>query len=510
MSIDSDDRIDIVSDLSKLDIITRQKIENFLQSYKTILCRKPNFVICAPGRVNLIGDHIDYHGFSVLPMAIEKCILLGCHFDRESDLGLNLLRVNNANARFQRWEGQHTLVHGLDLHRDPQWYNYILCAYQGVLLNRAANVEPEQIFSYNKSIGGDPALFNEASQKLKDLYDFNIFVESDLPVASGLSSSSALICASSIATTLFLHKSAESSSTEYPLDSRTVLAKKCSYFEHLIGTQGGGMDQAVIMTAQEGYAKFVEFEPKLTCSNVLLPSDAVWLVSHCGSSYRKAATTGFNTRVLETKLGAAMIAKAYNLDSLALDRTITLAKIKEILFKNMSASSIVIQLQDKVFHNVDEYRLEEISSRLELPLSEIFKRFSVSEDLIKRNSEHCLKVARRCEHVFEEAERVEKFKKICETSNDLEALGELMLESHRSLKIKYECSHPHLDRLVDVAQQAGALGSRLTGAGWGGCIVTLVRTTQVEQVLIALRKFAKFAFRTEPRSGCTVIAIPAD
>lgn len=72
----------------------------------------------------------------------------------------------------------------------------------------------------------------------------------------------------------------------------------------------------------------------------------------------------------------------------------------------------------------------------------------------------------RAVHVFEEAKRVRDFKQVCEEQNvDVQKLGLLMNESHASCRDLYDCSHPALNELVETAVNAGALGSRLTGAG---------------------------------------------
>jgi galactokinase len=72
-------------------------------------------------------------------------------------------------------------------------------------------------------------------------------------------------------------------------------------------------------------------------------------------------------------------------------------------------------------------------------------------------------------------------------AGDPESFGRLMLESHQSLRDDYEVSTPELDRLVHLAVEHGAFGARLTGAGFGGCIVALVPETRVEAFIEGVR-----------------------
>ncbi len=103
------------------------------------------------------------------------------------------------------------------------------------------------------------------------------------------------------------------------------------------------------------------------------------------------------------------------------------------------------------------------------------------------NSE--FKLRDRALHVIEEVERVRAFVGIClrecghgdrpDPEDVLDRLGALMNASHESCRSLYECSHPSVDRLVEACRRAGAKGSRLTGAGWGGCCVSLVHKDDV-------------------------------
>jgi len=71
---------------------------------------------------------------------------------------------------------------------------------------------------------------------------------------------------------------------------------------------------------------------------------------------------------------------------------------------------------------------------------------------------------------------------------DCAAFGRLLVESHASLRDRLRVSCPALDRLVEAAMESGAVGARLTGAGFGGCIVALCRQRDVAGVRRGLLK----------------------
>lgn len=144
----------------------------------------------------------------------------------------------------------------------------------------------------------------------------------------------------------------------------------------------------------------------------------------------------------------------------------------------------------------------------------------------------------RAAHVFEEAHRVDLFRDCClaaagelqggapvvegrevAAESVAEALGALMNASHDSCHHLYDCSSPRLQQLVQVAREAGALGSRLTGAGWGGCTVSLVRAERAEEFMAAVRerffeplgladKAGEGMFASLPAGGAAVLRLP--
>lgn len=125
-----------------------------------------------------------------------------------------------------------------------------------------------------------------------------VAVSGNIPPASGLSSSSALVCASALATAFLF---------DLPLNKQ-LLATLAASSEHYIGTQGGGMDQAIAFLAKRGCASFIEFNP-VRATPIQLPQDAVFVIANSLSEANKAATSDFNKRVVECRIATKLLAK---------------------------------------------------------------------------------------------------------------------------------------------------------------------------------------------------------
>jgi galactokinase len=104
-------------------------------------------------------------------------------------------------------------------------------------------------------------------------------------------------------------------------------------------------------------------------------------------------------------------------------------------------------------------------------------------------------------HVVSENARVLEFVERTR-DGDLAALGRLACESHRSLAEDFAVSTPQLDLLVSLAVESGALGARLTGAGFGGCIVALVAGSESKAMV------ASVVARYRAETGLDAIAFP--
>jgi galactokinase len=109
------------------------------------------------------------------------------------------------------------------------------------------------------------------------------------------------------------------------------------------------------------------------------------------------------------------------------------------------------------------------------------------------------KLKKRVEHVVYENERVKETIEILKNKN-VKAFGELMHHSHRSLKELYEVSTEELDLLVDIGKdEPGVAGARLTGAGFGGCVIYLVENSRIEYLKRKILKIYKIKTGLRPQ-----------
>ncbi|HJT56074.1 MAG TPA: galactokinase [Ktedonobacteraceae bacterium] len=118
---------------------------------------------------------------------------------------------------------------------------------------------------------------------------------------------------------------------------------------------------------------------------------------------------------------------------------------------------------------------------------------------------------RRARHVVTENERVLQAVDALKRQN-FTRFGQLMYESHRSMRDDYEISTPELDTFVELAAASGAVGARLTGAGFGGCAIALMKPADVEELKsrvlqhFAARGFKEPAFYVfQPAEGAEVV-----
>uniref|UniRef100_A0A8D8U0J9 N-acetylgalactosamine kinase n=2 Tax=Cacopsylla melanoneura TaxID=428564 RepID=A0A8D8U0J9_9HEMI len=444
------------------------EVHKLFNCFKSLFSSKPDFIVKVPGRVNLIGEHIDYCRYSVCPMALEQNISVA--FKQTENGELNIYNID-----CQKYVDYHSTVDTFSINLEdgvaPQWYEYFLCGVKGI-----QDLMKEQ---------GDTGKMQGVS----------VLVSGTIPPSAGLSSSSALVCAAVIAVAL----------VNKVLLSRSDLASLSARAERYIGTQGGGMDQAIAFLASPGCAKHIEFHP-LRSQDITLPEDAVFVVGQSLATKNKAQSSEFNTRVMECRLSAKIIAKKKELSNW-----------KDVLYLGDLQTLLGVSLQEmieitKSILTEECYSKQQIQEILEVSEEELNSAFLTPNT----RSVTSFKLKQRALHVYEEAYRVAQFLSVCASDspadNKLHQLGNLMNLSHASLQSLYECSHEALDSLVECCIQAGAYGARLTGAGWGGCVVALTNKSNADSLLKHVEAHfynpdhfkPDLIFKTKPQPGAQV------
>jgi len=247
----------------------------------------------------------------------------------------------------------------------------------------------------------------------------DIALEGDVPVGSGLSSSAALEVASCVAF-------AQAAGVQIPGPEMAQICKRAE--NDFVGVPSGIMDQFISATAQAGHALFLDCRD-LSFEHIPLDVDSAGLaLIVADTAKRRALTEGvYAERVKECAEAVRLLSQ----------------------FKPGMKS-----LRDISF---DEFQIHQPH----LP------------DLIRRRARHVVSENARVLGAVD-ALRIGAF----------EGLGALMNASHDSLDRDYDCPGPHMNAMVNVSRSMpGVLGSRMTGAGFGGCTVSLVRKESLEQFL---------------------------
>ena len=334
------------------------------------------FTVRAPGRVNLIGEHVDYNGGLVLPMALSLQFTLRVR-----------PRADNVVKLYAR-EFDDEQSFALDnMQKRGEWIDYVM------------------------------GVADELQKANINLRGWEGVIESTIPIASGLSSSAAIEVGSCLA---FLEI------IEYSM-SRAEIALLCQRAENnFMGVNCGIMDQMAVAACEKDHALLLDCRD-LSMRQVPFVLREYSIVVTDSGAPRELASSAYNERRAQCEEGLAI--------------------------------------------------LQQFDSKLQTLRD-------VSPDFLE---EHAMDLSgvvyQRVKHVVGEIARTLEAVRVLE-DGDLARFGELMNQSHHSLRDEYSVSSMELDTLTDWARhQDGVLGSRMTGAGFGGCTVTLVAKANVEDFM---------------------------
>lgn len=398
-------------------------IQSVSEKFYLAFGSKPTGVYSAPGRANLLGEHIDYCGGTVLPFALPQRTYI---------------------ALSPRQDGQIRAITAQgDAGATPD---------QDVKTIPFNEVAPGALSGWLSYVAGVP--WAMAAENLGDFTNFgaDIAIDSSVPLGAGLSSSAALECAVALGVDDILSTQDPTRECLATTDKgRAALAAAAIRAENEIaGASTGGMDQSISLRASEGAVLTIDcrdFSTHALSIDVESAGLAILIMdtrAHHNLSDGQYAARRASTEIARDVLGLSTLRDAF-------EGTPTLAKA-EALLSDWDA-------------RVDTLSLPEGTDP------------AVMRDAL--------------EHVWTEIARVEECISLFEDSRQVSAstwehLGRLLNGSHDSLRYQYKVSCDELDVAVEAARTAGALGARMTGGGFGGSAIALVRQNDIADIADAV------------------------
>ena len=368
--------------------------------FNDLFGRAPEIVAAAPGRVNLIGEHIDYSDGFVLPFAISDTTVVA--LARRTD---SLIRIASVQKNSNIFE---TSLLDLAPGEGEGWVRYAL----GVLW----------------------VLGLETGMEL--------LIDGRVPLGAGLSSSAALECSIATAVNHLFGKGL----------SLAELARATQKAENeYVGVPCGIMDQSVSLMAHSGSALLLDCRD-LTSENIpfLIDPKGLELLIIDTQAHHKLVDGGYAERRASCEKAVEMLAISSLRDISVVEYASRQSELDPVTYL-------------RGFHAVTE-----------------MKRVLDAVDALKRNN--------------------------------FVRLGELLNQSHRSLRDDYTVSCPELNLAVDTALAQGALGARMFGGGFGGSAIALIKSDQLKRTENAITKaFSAKSFKAPrfftslPSAGAHVI-----
>jgi galactokinase len=368
--------------------------------------RAPRWIVAAPGRVNVIGEHTDYNDGFVLPMAIERYAIMAA--DNAAAPG----KISIYDTHFQ--ENATIDISAPVTKSSPKWSNYIRGVIRG---------------------------FQDRGQKIPAL---DVAFLSTVPLGGGLSSSAALeVCTGTLI-------EAATGKNIDPVE-KALIAQKAEH--EFAGVPCGIMDQFISALGREGNLLLLDCRSRKT-ELVPMSDPAVSLLV-------------INTNVKHELSGGEYAQRRAECEAAA---------------KALGVASLRDANADQLEHEKDKMT-ETVFCRARHVIGEIERTLHAAEGI--RNS-------------------------------NWPTVGQFMYASHNSLRDDYEVSCAELDAVVEIAEDigyaGGIYGCRMTGGGFGGCCVALVKTSAIDAITKKIAADYKVKtgieatiFSSRPAAGATII-----
>jgi len=360
-------------------------IDTITNAFRERYSAEPDVVALAPGRVNLIGEHTDYTGGFVLPVAIDREVVFAAKADPGGLItGWSMDFAKEASTTTGSWDPKHP----------AGWFRYVM----GVLSELESTNHPAAGFRF--AVGGN------------------------VPIGSGLSSSAAIEMATC---------TAMEGLGGFSLSGKDA-ALLCQRAENnFVGMNCGIMDQYISRIGKRDHAVLID------CTDLSTRTVPV-------------NTPGYSWLVIDSNKRRGLVGSEYN--------------------RRRQECEEGLKTAQRVFSDRKIKGLRDVTIT-DLPVLEQAAGSAVF---------------RRVKHVVTENDRVLKTVEALD-AGDVAAIGANLSASHASLHDDFEVSCAELDMLVDIlADVPGVAGSRLTGAGFGGCVIALMADSAVATATAAINE----------------------
>ncbi len=489
----------------------RKAVQGFIRRFGA---EREVAIVRSPGRINLLGRHIDHQGGTVNVMAINREVIMVAAPRADDTVSLTnaddthfteqAFRISNLVANLN-WDDWQRVIDGPRLQR---------------LLDEAR---------------GDWANYAKASvlrlqEQFRDrqLRGMDLMVSGSIPMGAGLSSSSALVVAVAEAVTAF---------NRLPVSGRRLVSL-CGEGEWFVGTRGGAADHAAIKLSRRGYVTRVGFFPfRIEDSARFLPGHDLVVCNsgiYAGKSHKARNT--FNAKVTTYHIGRVWFKR------LRPDLAGRIEHLRDVTAENLGLSQsdfrkLLLQLPARLTRaqvqaasaqmvEAERSQLERLflshdAPRAGYPVRDVVL-FGLSEmararqclDLLKRGDAPALgrlmTISHNGDRVSQEtARRTWRRSAATVSSSELMAWGKRAAGRRDIAELAgaYACSLPDLDRIADLARRLpGVEGAQLAGAGLGGCVMLLVQKPHTAGLLKTMTERGVQADVFRPIAGaCSLV-----
>ncbi len=486
--------------------LPEQRKKLFMRTIKLFIRRygadRKVVIVRAPGRINLMGRHIDHRGGAVNVMAIDRDTIFVAS-PREDDY---VRLVNIEPNKFP--DREFSISHLLGQMEWQDWVSFVNSEYVRRILAQSRG-------DWSNYVKASLLRLQQKFQHVRIL-GFDAAVGGDIPMAAGLSSSSSVVVAS-----------AEIAVTFNGLDvNPSELVDLCGEGEWFVGSRGGSADHAAIRMGKRGQIAHVKFFPFEVSEIYNFPEQCCLVIANSGIDANKSTTARdkFNQKVASYEFGFMLLKDRNEQYQHMLEHlrdvnprrlNCKISSIYEMLLTVPTFFSPSALYELLSFRHQEE--IERIISSHRQP-----RRYNLREVLLygiaecersrlapKLLSENRVEMFGRLMSVSHDGDRVVRFEQVDgklklrryrydvsdvalnRLSDDLTSQDpQRVLNAQLYMQSGgYRCSTPQIDMMIDIVKNIpGCYGAQLGGAGLGGCIMILVEQSSCRKVVNSLKK----------------------